>query len=480
MAEVLVLGQPLKFWATDNINQVSAKKLGREADSPTLREMFVQFVTHAYQQEGTILGLERDNKELSERGRDFVGQVEVLTFDVQIRNEILAVSPENLDGYIARLGEELGELEATDVPEEEAEASVRQTGIEKLQEKLRVAQGYEEVIGPFVEELAKTAAAVERGAGELEVAQRQFGEEKQALLEELAALKRDGLPAHTDEIQRLRLVLQEKTEAFDALGIEHQALIKSAREAEELLSKEVDSLRGLVEKAREAQGVAERTLLEQQRANEDLKLEHARLLREAGEAADERAEELQRQLDQLREENVQLTERVRVLGEAPDAIIQGKAEMLDRVAVAVLGAEPDLLQLEARVGEHMQAEGRLGQLYDLAHIPRGGGAFDALVGMIQAVARIFTTWGRGDADSLAAYAVHFEPHVAEINRKAGEYDGVVLARDNAVGGLAAAQLDLVREQAESKKLLSILGNGFSWTWSTTTAVPRFIYDAMRF
>jgi len=132
------------------------------------------------------------------------------------------------------------------------------------------------------------------------------------------------------------------------------------------------------------------------------------------------------------------------------------------------------------VGEHIAAEGRLGQLYDLAHIPRGVDAFNAIVGMIQSVARIFTTWGRGDAQSLAVYAAHFEPNVAEINRKAGEYDGVVLARDNAVRDLGVARLDLVREQANSKKLLSILGNGFSWTWSTTTAVPRFIYDAMRF
>ncbi|QVL56050.1 MAG: hypothetical protein KFB95_02250 [Simkaniaceae bacterium] len=480
MAEITVSGQPLKFWTTDNINQVSQKKMGRDAEAPTFREIFVEFVTDAYQQEGVILGLERDNKELSEHSREFAGRVEILTFDVQIRNEILDVQPVELADYIVRLGQELGEFEATDVPEEEADARERQARIDKLIAKLEVAQGYQKVVGPFVQELTETAAAVKMGAEELERAQKQFEEDAQLLRDRIVGLERDGLPAHTDEIQRLTLVLREKTEAFDALGIEHQALVTSAREAEELLSTEVESLRGLVAKAREAQGVAEEALNEQRRANDALKVEHVQVLREAGEAANARAEELQRQLDQLREENVQLAERVRVFEEAPEADVQLKAEMLGRVAVAVLGVDPDIGLLEARVGEHMQAEGRLGQLYALAHIPRDGGAFDALVGMIQSVARIFTTWGRGDAQSLAAYAAHFEPNVAEINRKAGDYDRVELERADAVRDLGQAQLDLVRERADSKKLLSILGNGFSWTWSTTTAVPRFIYDAMRF
>lgn len=480
MAEALVLGQPLKFWATDNINQVSQKKMGREAEDPTYREMFVDFVTHAYQQEGKITDLTRENRELKELGRDSAGQVKILTFQVGTRDKVLAVPPRELGECIARWAEKLRLLEAAEVPADEAEARAHQTKIKKLQEKLGVAQGYQKVIGPFVAELAETAAAVERGTEGLEAARKQFGEDAQLLRDRIVELERDGLPAHTDEIHRLMLSLQEKTEAFDALEIQHQELVASAREAEERLGAQVKLLEGQVGEAREAQGVAERTLSEQQRANEDLKLEHARLFREAGEAADERAAELQRQLDALREENVQLTERVQLLAAEPNALVQNKADMLDRVAGAVLGEAPNLLQLEARVGEHIAAEGRLGQLYDLAHIPRAEGAFDALVGMIQSVARIFTTWGRGDAQSLAAYAAHFEPNVAEINRKAGDYDRVELERANAVRDLGAAQLDLVREQAESKKLLSILGNGFSWTWSTTTAVPRFIYDAMRF
>ena len=418
--ETTILDQPLKFWATDNINQVSQKKMGREADSPTYRDMFVEFVTRAYEQEGKIAELTRGNRELKELGRDSAGQVEVLTFQIQVRDEILATPPDELATYIARLGEELRALEETAVPEQEVDARERQVGIEKLGVKLELAQGYQKVIGPFVEELT-AAAAVKRSGDELEVAQRQFEEDAQVKL-----------------------------------------------------------LTGQIEEAREAQRVAEQALLEQQTANEELKAEHIRLTQVADEAAAERERGLREQLDAMREQNAQLTERVRVLGEAPEAGVQLKAEMLDRVAVAVLGADPDLGQLEARVGEHIAAEGRLGQLYDLAHIPRGVDAFNAIVGMIQSVARIFTTWGRGDAQSLAAYAAHFEPNVAEINRKAGEYDGVVFARDNAVRDLGEAQLDLVREQANSKKLLSILGNGFSWTWSTTTAVHRFIYDAMRF
>ncbi len=480
MAEALVLGRPLKFWAEDNINQVSQKKMGRDEQAQTYRDMFVEFVTHAYQQEGAILGFARENKELSERGREFAGQVETLTFQVGIRDEILAVSPRDLEGYIARLGEELTALEETDVPEEEADARERTSGIEKLRVQLEVAQGYQKVIGPFVEELAETAAAVESSGEELRAAQKRFGEEAQVLRDRIVELERDGLPAHTEEIQRLTVALREKTEAFDALVLEHQALVASARKAEELFSREIESLKGQVVKAREAQDVAERVLEESQRANEEFKVEHARVLQQADEAAVLREQALREELDRLHEANGQLTERVRVLQEAPEAGVQLKAEMLDRVAVAVLGEAPDLLQLEARVGEHIAAEGRLGQLYDLAHIPRAEGAFDALVGMIQSVARIFTTWGRGDAQSLAAYAAHIEPNMTEINRKAEEYDAVELERANAVRDLGAAQLDLVREQAESKKLLSILGNGFSWTWSTTTAVPRFIYDAMRF
>ena len=480
IVEITISGQPLKFWATDNINQVSQKKMGREADSPTYRDMFVEFVTHAYEQEGEIADLTRENRELKELGRDSAGQVEVLTFQVELRDKVLAIPPKELGECIAAWAEKLRGLEEAEVPVDGADARAHEIKIEKLQVKLELAQGYQKVIGPFVIELTEAAAAVKRSGEELEVAQRQFEEDAQLLRDRIVGLERDGLPAHTDEIQRLTLVLREKTEAFDALGIEHQALVTSAREAEELLSTEVESLRGLVAKAREAQGVAEEALNEQRRANDALKVEHVQVLREAGEAANARAEELQRQLDALREENVQLTERVQLLAAEPNALVQNKADMLDRVAVAVLGADPDHGLLEARLGEHMQAEGRLGQLYDLAHIPRGGGAFDALVGMIQSVARIFTTWGRGDAQSLAAYAAHFEPNVAEINRKVGDYDRVELERANAVRDLGAAQLDLVREQAESKKLLSILGNGFSWTWSTTTAVPRFIYDAMRF
>ena len=477
MAEAVVLGQSKKFWAEDCIGKVSQNKV---TGGESFKNWYLRLVDHVFGQAGMILGLERDNKELSERGRDFAGQVEVLTFQVGIRDKVLAVSPRELGECIAAWAEKLRGLEEAEVPVDGADARAHQTKIEKLQEKLRVARGYQEVIGPFVIELTEAAAAVKRSGEELELAQRQFEEDAQVLRGRIEVLERDGLPAHTDEIQRLTLALQEKTEAFDELGLTHRALVNSAGEAEELLSREVESLRGQVVTAREAKDVAERLLEESERAKGELKLEHARLLHEAEEAANERAGELQRLLDEVREQNVQLTDRVRVLEAAPEAVVQNKADMLDRVAVAVLGADPDHGLLEARLGEHMQAEGRLGQLYDLAHIPRGGGAFDALVGMIQSVARIFTTWGRGDAQSLAAYAAHFEPNVAEINRKVGDYDRVELERANAVRDLGAAQLDLVREQAESKKLLSILGNGFSWTWSTTTAVPRFIYDAMRF
>ena len=426
------------------------------------------------------MGLTRENGEVKESFREATGRVEVLTFKVDIRDEVLRIPPGALAEYVARLGQELEELKATDVPEQAADAREREAGIEKLGVKLALAQGYQKVIEPFVEELTETSAAVKRGEEELERARKQFGEEVQALQDRIGELERDGLPEHAEEIERLTVALREKTEEFVELETRHRELVDSSRQAEERLREQVELLQRQVEEAREAQRVAAQALLEQQTANEELKAAHIRLTQVADEAAAARERELREQLDAMREQNAQLTERVRVLGEVPEAGVQLKAEMLDRVAVAVLGADPDLGQLEARVGEHIAAEGRLGQLYDLAHIPRGVDAFNAIVGMIQSVARIFTTWGRGDAQSLAAYAAHFEPNVAEINRKAGEYDGVVLARDNAVRDLGVARLDLVREQANSKKLLSILGNGFSWTWSTTTAVPRFIYDAMRF
>jgi len=473
MAEVTILGQPLKFWAEDNILQVSAKKLGRDAESPTLREVFAEFVTHAYQQEETVLDLTRGNRELKEGGRELAGRLEISTFDVELRNEILGVSPEDLGGYIARLGVALEELQATDVPDGEVEAGKRQTGIEKLQVKLAVAEGSMKVIGPFLEQLAKTTAAVERGTEVLATEKERFGEEAQVLQDRIGALERDGIPAHQDEIHRLTQALLEKTEAFNELGLTHQELVRSAREAEDQLGGRVKDLGGQVEEALRAQEVAVLALDEQQRVNDELKVEHTRVLREAGDAAVLRERALREELEALREDNGLLTDRVRVLGEVPGAYVRDKAAMLERVAVVVLGAGPDFGQVEARVGELMQAEGRLGQLYDLAHIPRDGGAFNALVGMIQAVARIFTTLGRGDVVSLAVYAGHIEPHVADINRKAGDYAGVVLARDNAVQ-------DLAREQAESKKLLSILGNGFSWTWNAATVVPSYIYDAMRF
>ena len=477
MAELTVAGFNQKFWAEDCLQRVSSNKV---KGGESFQAHYLRLVAQAFQQEGEIAELTRGNRELKELGRDSAGQVEVLTFGVSIRDEVLATPPDELATYIARLLEELRALEETDVPAQEADARERQAEIDKLGVKLELAQGYQEVIGPFVEELTETSAAVKRSAEELEAAQKRFEEEAQALQDRIGVLERDGIPAHTDEIERLTRALQQKTEEFVELETRHRELVDSSREAQERLGGQVELLQRQAEEAREAQRVAEQALLEKQTANEELKFEHAQLLREAGDVADERARELQRLLDEAREQNAQLTERVRVLGEAPEAGVQLKAEMLDRVAVAVLGEAPDLGQLEARVGEHIAAEGRLGQLYDLAHIPRGVDAFNAIVGMIQSVARIFTTWGRGDAQSLAAYAAHFEPNVAEINRKAGEYDGVVLARDNAVRDLGVARLDLVREQANSKKLLSILGNGFSWTWSTTTAVPRFIYDAMRF
>jgi hypothetical protein len=477
MSGLTVAGYNQKFWEEDCLQKVSPNKV---KGGESFQAHYLRLVAQAFQQEGAIMDLETANKELSERVSESAGRVEVLTFQVGIRDEVLATPPDELVTYIARLGEELRALEETDVPAEEADAKERQARIDQLGVKLELAQVYQKVVGSFVQELTETSAAVKRGAEDLERAQRQFEEQAQALRERIMELERDGLPAHTDEIQHLKRALQEKTEEFLELETRHRELVNSSRQAEELLSKEVESLRGKVRDAREAQRVAEQALLEQQTANEELKAEHIRLTQVADEAAVERERELREQLDAMREQNAQLKERVRVLEEAPEADVQLKAEMLYRVAVAVLGVDPDLDQLEGRVGEHMQAEGRLNQLYDLAHIPRGGVAFDALVGMIQSVAHIFTTWGRGDAQSLAVYAAHFEPNVAEINRKADDYDRVERDRADAVRDLGVARLDLVREQANSKKLLSILGNGFSWTWSTTTAVPRFIYDAMRF
>ena len=467
------MGQPLKFWAEDNIQQVSAKKLGREAESPTLREVFAEFVTHAYQQEGNVFDLTRENRELKEAGRELTGRLEILTFNVDIRDELLAVSPERLEEYIAHLGEELKALRETDIPVGEVEARKREAGIVQLEEKMSVAEGSLKVIGPFVEQLAKTTDAVERGAEELEAAQKKFEEAAEVLQEQIRALKRDGIPAHTDRIDELMQALLEKTDEFTQLGLKHEALLESAREAEEQLGGQVKDLAGQLEGARQAQDVAELALNKEQRANEDFGRDQALRMEQLQRDADEKLALLREELRVANLESARLTERVRVLELVPGVHVQDKADMLDRIAVDVLGMGPDLGQLEARVGVLKEAEGRLGQLYDLAHIPRGGGAFDALAGMIQAVARIFTTWGRGDAQSLAGYAAHFEPHVAEINRKAGEYAGVVIARDNAVQ-------DLAREQAESRKLLSILGNGFSWSWNTATVVPSYIYDAMRF
>jgi hypothetical protein len=469
MAELTVAGSNQKFWM-DCIPKVSPNKV---KGGESFQTHYSRLVEQAFQQQGAIGHLEGENREVREEGRDLAGRLEISIFEVETRNEILGVSPEDLEGYIARLGEELGKLQATDVPVSEADARERTNGIEKLRVKLEVAEGSLEVIGPFLEQLTKTTAALENSGAELRAAQEKFEQETQVLQDQIGALKREGIPAHTDRIRELTQELLEKTNEFTQLGLEHQGLVESAREAEVELGGQVKDLGGQLEEARRAQDVAMRDLDQQQRVNDELKGEHARVLREAGEVADERAGDLQRQLDAVRDDNARLTDRVRVLEEAPGAYVRNKAAMLERVAVAVLGAGPELGLLEARVGELREAEGRLGQLYDWARIPRGGGAFDALVGMIQAVARIFTTWGRDDAVSLAAYAANVEPHVAEINRKAGEHAGVVLARDNAVQALA-------REQAESKKLLSILGNGFSWTWNAATVVPSYIYDAMRF
>ncbi|WP_316359174.1 hypothetical protein [Candidatus Neptunichlamydia sp. REUL1] len=478
MAEALILGQPLKFWAEDNIRRVSNTKMGREAESLTYRDMFVKFVTHAYEQKGEIAGLTRGNIELKELGRESAGRIEVLTFKVGIRDEVLNISPGKLAAYIVRLEQELEELKATEVLEQAADGRERQAGIDKLGVKLALAQSYQEVVGPFVQELTEATAAVERGAEELEAAQKQFGEEAQALQDRIEELEREGIPAHTDEIGRLKLALQEKTKAFAALEIQHRELVDLSGEEQERLGAQVELLEKQVEEARRTQVTTEQALLGQQSANNELKVEHARLLGEAEKVAGEREKELQKLLDEASKQNDLFAERVRLLEAAPEAVVQNKADMLDRVAVVVLGTDPDLGLLEARVGEHIQAEGRLAQLYQLAKLPAD--SFAALSNVIQALGRIFVAFGYDAEQNYEVSVGQHEGNVAEINRKADDYGRVELERANAVRDLGIAQLDLVREQANSKKLLSILGNGFSWTWSTMTAFPRFIYDAMRF
>ena len=203
---------------------------------------YLRLVDQAFQQGGEIAKLTRGNRELRELGRDSAGRVEVLTFEVGIRDEVLNIPPVELAAYIARLGQELEELEATDVPEVAADARERQAGIEKLGVKLALAQGYQKVVGPFVQELTEAAAAVKRSAEELEAAQKRFEEDAQALQDRIVELEREGLPAHAEEIERLTRALQEKAAAFDELGLEHQALVDSSREAEERLGAQVELL----------------------------------------------------------------------------------------------------------------------------------------------------------------------------------------------------------------------------------------------
>ena len=129
----------------------------------------------------------------------------------------------------------------------------------------------------------------------------------------------------------------EKTEEFAQLGLKHVALVKSASEAEDQQRDRVQDLVGQLEEARRAQDVAVLALNKEQRASEDFGRDQALRMEELQRGANEKLDLLREELRVANLESARLTERVRVLELVPGVHVQDKADMLDRIAVDVLG-----------------------------------------------------------------------------------------------------------------------------------------------
>lgn len=146
--EPVILNHSKQFWLEDHILQVSEKRIGGEPENPKLRDLFKKFVEYAYDQQ---IATEKCSLEYGESAR-------VFRMQIGIRDEMLALSPENLEELVIQLRDELQTLETGALDDEaETQGAERQAKIEKLQEKLGVAEAYQRMIGPFLEELVRVS-----------------------------------------------------------------------------------------------------------------------------------------------------------------------------------------------------------------------------------------------------------------------------------------------------------------------------------
>ncbi len=449
--EPVILNHSKQFWLEDHILQVSEKRIGGEPENPKLRDLFKKFVEYAYDQQ---IATEKCSLEYGESAR-------VFRMQIGIRDEMLALSPENLEELVIQLRDELQTLETGALDDEaETQGAERQAKIEKLQEKLGVAEAYQRMIGPFLEELVEAKAAALKNVGEVEPTRDQLQEDVNTLRLQIKDLEENGISVHKDKIHELTEELEGKTTELGQLKLTYKALVASEEEAKQL------------------------------EENDRLKSEHENILQRVDTTAALKQQELERELEDLRNDKVELLNRVGLLGKEPDGEAQRKVEILDKVATAILGERDlDLSQLENQVvrlkGEHADATNKLGQLYALAKLPAD--SFAALRDVIQALGRIFVAFEYAVEEKYDTLAELHAVNAGEINRKADDYDRVERARADAVRHLgieraARARTDqaLRQHQADSKTFREIFRNGVSWTRDTTTAAYGFVYNAMRF
>lgn len=476
--EPVILNHSKQFWLEDHILQVSEKRIGGEPENPKLRDLFKKFVEYAYDQQ---IATEKCSLEYGESAR-------VFRMQIGIRDEMLDLSPGNLEELVIQLRDELQTLE-TDASDDESETQgvEHQAKIEKLQEKLKVAEVYQRMIEPLLKELADAKTATMENLEEVGPTRDQLQGEVRTLELKIRGLENDGIPAHTNKIHELTEALEEKTEELAQLDLTYKALVVSEKKGKQEFDQQVLLLEGQFEEARNTQTIAERALKEQQEENDRLKNEHKEVLQRVKTTTALKQQELERELEDLRNDKVELLNRVGLLEKEPDGEAQRKVEILDKVATAILGEEDlDLSLLENQVlrlkGEHTDATNKLGELYGLAKLPAD--SFAALRDVIQALGRIFVAFGYAAEEKYDTLAELHAVNAGEINRKADDYDRVERARADAVQHLgieraARARTDqaLRQHQADSKTFREIFRNGVSWTRDTTTAAYGFVHDA---